>query len=91
MPKFDDWNGWLQADMQFATRTLLSSGAVSPMFVLHQRGGEVLAISLPFSDDEEKRATHMFVTLMCAANDVIGFSFIGEAWMRQMERKSRMR
>jgi hypothetical protein len=84
----NEWTTWLEQDMAFTTKILLTSGRVTPMYILHTRGGQKLVIGATFESDNEKHMMHMYVQLMCVAHDVIAFSFHSEAWMRAMTRES---
>jgi hypothetical protein len=87
MTQPDDWNAWVERDMAFATATLLDTGRVNPMFILHTQGDELMVVGTQFTSDKEKEMAQLYVQLICVAHDVKAFSFVGEAWMRLMSRE----
>lgn len=80
----DDWAAWLHRDMEFAKTCLLDEGSVTPMFIMHQRNGDLRVIPAWTTSPGQKQALYMFLKLNCIAYDAIGFSFICEAWMRSI-------
>ena len=82
-----DWDVQLQRDMDYAAKQLMDTGSFSPMFAIHTYDEKVVLVATPFGSEQEREMTHMVIKLMCVAHDASGFSFMGEAWVRWMDRQ----
>lgn len=83
-----DWQKWLAYDLAIATRTLVRTGSVSQIFVLHSSNGTTQTFAAPFTSDEQRRAVLMYFRARCIAHHVVGFSVINEAWMAAVAGKA---
>lgn len=80
-PPLTRWERQLQFDMAFAARGIVSAGALSPLFILHNRDGSFTPFQVPLRDPEHKHRVYQFLSLVVVATDAAGFSMISESWL----------
>jgi hypothetical protein len=80
-----DWVKQLRFDMMFAEKTLLKSGEVSTMVVVHAKG-EKHVIAAPWHNDEEKAALLEMINAYCIAHEAEALTYISEAWVRYVQK-----
>lgn len=80
------WDAQLRHDMAFAQRTLLATGRMFPLAIVHSPE-TLFAVPLDYSGDEEKLRAHRFLAVLMLAHDAMAFSHITEAWVRHGARR----
>lgn len=80
-----DWEKQRRFDVEFAKQMLLETGEVRPMFVIHTAAFTKLFLAL-WDSPEQKRMTQRLIMLRAAVDNAEGVTFIGEAWVRNVEK-----
>jgi hypothetical protein len=70
----------LSHDIRHAERTLMTSGSLIPMMVVHADNG-IHVFAMPWTDQASKVKIIQLVRIFCLANDATALSMIVEAWM----------
>lgn len=78
------WNERLAFDFKYAKAMLMRCGEVSPMFVVHCKGGDLKVVSATWEDSEQKHTLQSAVAVMAVAEEAQAISFLSEAWQRRV-------
>jgi hypothetical protein len=82
------WRAVLARDMDYAQRRLIADGSLHPLFILQTSADELVLMPAQYSSEAGKHAFQRAVTLAAIAHDARAISFMGEAWMRMVGRRS---
>jgi hypothetical protein len=82
-----DWAKQMRFDMEYAKHQLLTTGSITPMFVIHCDDQIIPCVT----DMGEKDKIRDMVTLICLAHRATGVTFIGEAWVTRASKDDHLK